>query len=441
MIRTTRRFILGAAALGPVAGCSVLDDLFTTEKIPIEGKRESVLATARGTQMEASDRRAVTLPPAIANAEWAQPGGVPSHVMGNLSTGDLTRSWHSSIGESGGYRARITAMPVVGGNQVFTMDPDGMVSAFDVATGSRQWTTDTQGEDDRSTNVGGGLALAKGVVYAATGRGEVMTLDPRTGKIGWRSSLDAPARSGPTVVDNRLFVPTIDERLLALDTASGKRLWSYQATATSTSVLGVAAPAYADGLVVAGFGSGDLVALRAESGTLAWTDSLAAARGRNSLLDLSAIRALPLISGGVVYAISLGSVLAALDLRSGRRLWEREIAGQHTPCLAGDWLFLLSEDQTMLCIAKADGRVRWSSQLPRYGDPDKSRDPIFWSGPLLSGAYLYAAGSTEKLVAVNAATGEILGQQELRGAAAFAPIAASGKMFIVTNDGSLTALG
>ena len=163
-------------------------------------------------------------------------------------------------------------------------------------------------------------------------------------------------------MDNRLFVTTLDDRMLAFSTSDGKRLWSFQATASATSVLGAPAPAYADGLVVGGFGSGDLVTLRADTGTLAWSDSLAAVQGRNSLADLSAIRGLPVVSDNVVYAIGVGGLLLALDLRSGRRLWERETGGEQTPWLAGDWLFVLTQDQEVACIGKTDGRVRWISQ-------------------------------------------------------------------------------
>ncbi len=193
-----------------------------------------------------------------------------------LQLGDLRRSWNRSIGEGGGYRRKITATPAIAGGQVFTMDSDGAVSAFDVASGNRHWNTDTQPKKDRSTNVGGGLAAVGGTVYATTGRAEALALDARTGKIIWRSALETPARSAPTVVDNRLFVTTLDDRMLAFSTSDGKRLWSFQATAPATSVLGAPAPAYADGLVVGGFGSGDLVTLRADTGTLAWSDSLAA---------------------------------------------------------------------------------------------------------------------------------------------------------------------
>ena len=444
MNRPTRRTLLRTAALASVAalpGCSAFDDWFQSEKPSLPGKRESVMATTRGLQVDPAFRQPVNLPPPVLNADWPQAGGNPAHAMGNLQLGDLSRAWRRSIGEGGGYRQKITATPVIAGGHVFTMDSDGAVSAFDLASGTRRWNTETQPKKDRSTNVGGGLAVAGSTVYASTGRGEVLALNAGDGKITWRSPLDAPARSAPTVADNRLFVATLDNKMLAFATTDGKRLWNYQASAAATSVLGEPAPAYSDGLVVGGFGSGDLVCLRAETGTLAWSDSLAAARGRTSLADLSAIRALPVISDNVVYAIGVGGLLLALDLRSGRRLWEREASGQYTPWVAGDWLFVLTQDQLLTCLSKADGRVRWLTQLPRYGNVEKSRDPIYWTGPLLGGQYLYLGGSTEKLIAVNPATGEVLGEQSLPDNISVALAAASGKLFVVTDDGTLSALG
>ncbi len=441
---STRRSLLRAASVLSVAaltGCNYVEDLFESSKPALPGKREAVMAGSRGLQVDASFKVAVNLPQPVLNPEWPQSGGNPAHLMGNVQLGDLRRSWRRSIGEGGGYRQKITATPVIAGGQVFTMDSDGAVSAFDLANGTRHWNTDTEPKKDRSTNVGGGLAAVGGTVYATTGRAEALALDARTGKITWRSPLDTPARSAPTVADNRLFVTTLDNRMLALNTADGKRLWNYQATSAATSVLGEPAPAFSDGLVVGGFGSGDLVTLRADTGTLAWSDSLAAARGRTSLADLSAIRGLPVISDNVVYAIGVGGLLLALDLRSGRRLWEREAAGEHTPWVAGDWLFVLTQDQTLACLSKADGRVRWLSQLPRYGNVERSRDPIFWTGPILGGQYMYCAGSTEKLIAVNPVTGDVLGEQDLPDNVSVGMVAAQGKLFIVTDDSTISALG
>ena len=439
-----RRSLLQAAAALSVAalpGCAWLDDAFETHKVPIPGRREQVLPGSSGLLADPADHRPILLPKPVLNADWPQSGDGPTHVMGNRALGPLQSSWKRSIGEGGGYRQQITASPVAAGGRVFTMDSDGVVRAFAIGTGQQAWTTETQPKKDRSTNVGGGLGISGGVLYATTGRAEALAINPDDGKIVWRTSLNAPARSAPTINDGRLFISTIDERLLCLSTDGGKLLWSYQATPSATIFLGEPAPAVADGLVIAGFGSGDLLALRADSGTLVWGDSLAATRGRTSLSDISAIRALPVASDGTLYAIGLGGLMVAVDLRSGRRIWERNVAGQQTPCLAGDWLFVLTDQQTLACLSAADGRVRWLSQMPRYRNEEKSRGPIYWTGPLLGGDYLYLAGSSKRLIAVNPATGAITGEQKLPDVPAVSLMAATGKLFVVTDDGTLTAFG
>ena len=431
--------MLAPLASVALSGCSTLDGLFGSNKDPLPGRRETVGATRRGLSVDASDTRVITLPPARDMPTWPQPGGGPAHMGGHITVSGFNPAWRASIGDGGGYRRKITASPIVIPGRVVTMDSDGLVSAFDIQNGSRLWRTDTQGEKDRSTNVGGGVSFADGVVYATTGRAEIMALDAASGAIKWRKPLGAPARSAATVADGRLMVITLDDRVQAFSAATGERQWSYQAATAATTLFGSAAPAYADGLLVAGFGSGDLVALRAETGGLAWTDSLASGRGRGSLVDLSAIRALPVIDAGRVVAIGGGGLMVSLDLRSGRRLWEREIGGMQTPWLAGDWLFVQTLEETLAAVGREDGRVRWVSDLPRYDDPDKRRDPLFWTGPVLASGKLILAGSNGFAFSVDPLTGRVLGKAELRDAASLAPVAAAGMLLFVTDDGTLQA--
>lgn len=436
-----RRSALLLPLVAATGGCAFIDDLFGTgSKPPLPGRRESILASRRGLDTAAADRRPVVVPPAEANGEWLQQGRTVTHPGGHLAAGNLQRAWRSSIGEGGGYRRKLSSTPLVAGGRVFVMDSDAQVSAFDLSNGGRVWRIDTQDKEDRSTNVGGGIALDAGVIYVTTGRADALALDADTGRIRWRKPLGSPARSAPTVAGGRLFASTIDDQLVALRTADGERAWTYQASSAATSVLGRPAPAVSEGLVVAGFGSGDLVAVREDSGTLAWSDSLASARGRNSLVDLSAVRGLPVIEAGRVYATSLGGLTVSLDLRSGRRLWERDSGGGETPWLAGGSLFFVTNDQVLACLSKDDGRVRWTADLPRYENPERQRDPINWSGPLLAGGRLLLAGSTEQLMSVDPRDGRVLGNDPLPGAGSVPPIAAGGTVLVLTDDATLTAL-
>ena len=72
-----------------------------------------------------------------------------------------------------------------------------------------------------------------GVVATPSGHyGMVDAVDLRTGRIVWQDSLKNPIISGLAVTAGGIvFTGTSDKELLALDTRTGRRLWSYQADA------------------------------------------------------------------------------------------------------------------------------------------------------------------------------------------------------------------
>jgi len=437
--QATRRAAL-LAALAALPGCSLWDRVFGDNKVRLPGERQSILPANKTLSPEDIRPTAVNVPPPIDMAEWPQPGGTPAHEGGHLALpGGFNRAWTSSIGESSGYRRRITAQPIMAGGRVFTMDADAVVSAFDAARGSSLWRRDTEGPEERSTNVGGGIAFDSDTIYAATGRADLVAFEAATGNERWRARLGSPARSSPTVVGERLFVGTLDNQMLGISTKDGSRLWSYQSQSSETLVLGLPAPAHADGFVIAGFGSGELAALRATTGGVAWSDSLAGGGGRTSITDLSAILGMPMTHAGRVYATSLGGQLLAIDLRSGRRLWELEVASQQAPWVAGDWLFVVSTDAKVAAINAADGSIAWVTQLERWESPAKQKDPILWVGPILAGGRLFVPNSTGNAVLLDPSNGAEIGTVGLPGNASLGPIVAGGTMFMVTDNATLVA--
>jgi outer membrane protein assembly factor BamB len=432
-----------AALLGPPAllsGCSLYDDWFGKVKPPLPGQREAIGAVNQALAVESGSAVKVVLPEAVRNAAWPTPGGNPAHLAGHLAAADrLAEVWRASIGTGGGYRRKILAQPVIEGGIVFAMDSGAVITAFDANTGARKWRLATRDEDDDSTNIGGGMSVDQGVLYAVNGLADALAIDAATGSVRWRRNTGTPARSAPTIAEGRMFYVTFDDRLLALDINDGRQIWSYHASSATTSLLGQPAPAYADGLVVAGFGSGELATLRADSGGVAWTDSLAAA-GQSAASEVSAIRGLPVIANGRVYAIGLGGLCLSIDLRSGRRLWEREIGGSDNPWIAGDWMFVVTTGQRITALNRADGRPAWAADLPKFDNEEKKRDPIHWFGPVLVGDRLVVAGNNSQALAISPYTGETLGQQDLSGPASLAPAVADGTLYVVTDNGSLTAL-
>jgi outer membrane protein assembly factor BamB len=431
-----------AALLAPLAlaGCDMIEGWFTTKKDPLPGTREAVGGQGRGFNADDNAPK-VALPPPQRDTAWRQAGGNPAHLMGHLSANDtLRQAWSADLGEGGGYRRQILAQPVVANGLVFAMDSGSTVSAFDLKAGTRLWRTKTVNEDLDSTNVGGGLCLEGGTLYAVNGMAELLALDAAKGGVRWRHGINVSARSAPTVAEGRVFVTTLDSKLLALSADDGHSLWSYQATQTATTVLGGPAPAYAQGIVVAGFGSGELAALRAESGNVIWTDGLGLAQGRPTLVNFLAIRGAPVISNGQVFATGLGGLTIAADVLTGRRVWERRAASENTPCIAGDWMFLITTDQRIGAINANDSRISWVAALPRWENPEKKRDPITWYGPILAGGRLIVPGSNKQMLSLNPANGETVTTIPLSDASSpLTPVVVDGTMLVVTDDGRLTA--
>ena len=421
----------------------MFDDWFTDNKPPLPGKRENVFADRRGLVVDEGTPK-VVLPPAVRNAAWPQAGGNPAHLMNHLEAKDrLTEVWKVGIGQGGGYRQIIMAQPVVLDGTVFTMDSNAVASGFALANGKRLWRTDTKPKDDDgdSTNIGGGLCAEGTTLYAVNGLSSLVALDVATGKEKWRQSLGVPGRSAPMVADGRVFITTIEDHLLAFTAADGRLLWTHQAAEPVTSLLGQPAPAYYRGLVLAGFGSGELACLRADSGSVVWTDSLGASEGRATVADFLSIRGLPIVVNGLVYAISIGGLLVCNDIPTGRRVWERQVAGEDTPYIAGDWMFIVSAQQELAAINISTGRIAWINQLPHFANPEKRRNTLTWYGPLLVSDRLIVTGTSQDALSLSPYTGDILGHIRLtESAAPTAPVVADGTVLIVTDDGRLMAL-
>lgn len=433
-----------AALFAPLAlsGCGLMDDWFSQKKTPLPGERESIFTVGSHGLIVDDNVPKVVLPAPVRNAGWPQAGGNPAHNMGHLAGRDeLAEAWSADIGAGGGYRRVILAQPVVASGKVFTMDSSAKVTAFTLDSGKRLWRVDTVPDDVDSTNVGGGLGIDGTTLYASNGVSQLVALDTETGEQKWRRDIALPARSAPTIADGRVFLTNIEDRLLAFSAEDGHPLWDHQAAEPVTALLGRPAPAYFRGLVVAGFGSGELAAMRADSGTVAWTDGLSAGRGRTSIADFVSIRGAPVISNGQVFAISMGGLLVATDVPSGRRLWERQVAGANTPYVAGDWLFVVSADQEIAAVHTPTGRVAWVTALPRYDDPAKKKQPLTWYGPLLVEDRLIVTGTSEEALAISPYSGRILGKIDLSSSAApLSPVVADGTVLIVTNSGNLLAL-
>ena len=436
-----RAFVLALAGLA-LAGCSLIEDYISSPpKTPLPGERRSMI---RAEERVRPDPRAATspvrLPEAVANDAWPQPGGGPGHAMHNLAVASIAVAWTTDIGDGASRDGRVTGTPIVADGRVYTVDASTLLTSVDARSGARIWQVDLAVPGSRSTAGGGGVAFANETLYASSGQAQVVALEAATGKEIWRSPLTAPARSGPTIAGNRVFAISVDNQIHALDAATGRKLWSHAGITETAGLFGASSPAVEGNIVVAAFSSGEIFALRVETGRVVWADGLAGSQRSDAVSLLSDVRGLPVIDRGTVFAISHSGRMAAIDLRTGARVWEQSVGSFNTPWLAGEHLFLTTLDAEVVAVSRRDGRIHWVTQLEQFTDPQRRRGRIVWTGPIAVGGRLLVFNSLAQAVTISPATGEVEERLRLPGRVELPAAVAGGTIYVVTDDARLVAL-
>jgi outer membrane protein assembly factor BamB len=438
MTRPFRAIILAA----PLVMLTACMSWFEPEQPPpLPGERRPALMVGSDQtlipEVKPIDFRA---PEPWVNNEWPQAGGFAGHAMQHLAlnAGPLARVWSVDIGDGAQRGSPLTAQPVVLSGRVYAMDREAQVTSIELKTGRVLWRLYVGAKNEDDVTTGGGLAASNGRLYITNGFAEALSLS-EDGKEVWRARLPAPARAAPTVLDERVYVTTLDGQLLALDATTGEQLWSYRGISDGTSIVGAPAPAANSEIVVAPFSSGELAALRVENGSVAWMDNLAPAVRLGGLLGISDIRALPVIDQGVVYAISFGGRLVALDERTGAPLWQRDVGGQDTPWIAGDRLYVLTKDAQLLSITAKDGSLAWRLDLPRFDDVNSKKNPVMWLGPIMAGGRLLLVRTGGEMIGVDPATGQVKQQFQIGFMPAVPMVVAAQTLLVLESDGTLSA--
>jgi outer membrane protein assembly factor BamB len=433
----TYRFAILAVALG-LGGCGV----FSSEDPPLPGERTPVRLVGQDQLLAQADARAISdLGPALPLAEWPQRNAVPGRAPGHIAgpTG-LALQWRTDIGAGSGSEGRITAAPVVAEGRAFVLDAASQVSAVDAGSGRVLWQRSVvqEGQSARS-GFGGGLAVAEGRVIVTTGFGEVLALAVTDGTVIWRQSVGAPMRAGPAVEDGRVVVVTRDNGGFGLDAQTGEFLWSLPGTATTApGVVTAASPAMSGGLAILPFTSGEVVAVRAATGRVAWADALAGGRRGLARAAITDVTGDPVIVGAGIFTANQSGQMVAIDGRTGRRGWFRAFGSSNPAWVVGETLFVIDDQAQLRRLAIANGQTIWMTALPEYAD-DRRRTAIVYGGPVVAGGQVYVTSSDDAILVFDPETGQQVQSVPLSGGSSTGPVIAGGTLYVLADNGVLHA--
>ncbi|AIK96032.1 PQQ-binding-like beta-propeller repeat protein [Candidatus Odyssella acanthamoebae] len=413
-------------------------DTFSS-KDPLPGKRESIFVQEATVKQEAVGGKAsLSLKNETRNKDWSVPGGTLDHSLDNLALNkDLKKLWSTSIGYGNSSHKRLISNVVVNNGIIFAMDTHGLVSAIKLQDGTVLWSANTSPQDTEADTLGGGVCVNASTVFVTTSFGDVMALEAKTGKELWKQSLQTPFRIAPTLHRDHVIAINVANEAYALDIKTGEVKWSHIGLPEATGLLGGGVPAIEGDKIIVPHSTGEIYALSASTGQPLWVEALNPATAFDPLSSISHIRARPVIYQGKVYAISHGGRMAAFDLNSGNRYWQKDVGGLRTPAIVGGYIFMISNDNDLVCLNTSNGQIVWAQPLKNPAGEEK----INWAGPIMAGGKLILTNSTGKIVFINPVDGKELSAIDHGDNISLSPVIVDGKLLILSENGTLTVYG
>ena len=429
--------VLAVAAMMLVAACGEQEAI-------IPGERLDILESSSETALDELVNRSepLALAPASLNADWSHRNGNAAHALVHPSLGRALRPvWSAEIGQGNDRKHRITADPIVWNGRVFTMDSRALVTAV-TTSGATLWMRDLTPPADRTDDAsGGGIAASPDGLFVTTGFGELSALDPATGEVLWVQDLESAATGAPTVSEGVVYVVTRNSLGWAIDARTGRILWQAIGAPSDSGIAGGPSPVVAGSLVVFPLSSGQLISAVVGPGTQTWAATVAGQRPDRAFSRFSDLSGDPVFVDGVIYAANHSGRAAAFDATTGQPVWRAEEGAMSPLWVTGGSAFLISDENRLIRLDAATGEIIWAEELPFFTKRRIARRKATFAhyGPVLAGGRLLVASDDLQLREYDPVTGGYIGATELPRGAARNPVVAGGTLYIVTENGQLHA--
>ncbi|MCZ6616796.1 MAG: outer membrane protein assembly factor BamB, partial [Gammaproteobacteria bacterium] len=257
-------------------------------------------------------------------------------------------------------------------------------------------------------------------IYVADGYGLIEALDRFSGKKVWRNqfaSLEKGFFSGLNFYDRTdrsfvsggvgagagyVFIGTTAGEVLAISAADGTVAWTAN---VGSEVL--SRPTAGDGLIFTQTIDGRLLALEERSGEIRWSFD-----NQVPILTLRGTSA-PTFNGGVVYAGYANGKVVALRADNGEPVWEhlvmlpegrseldRMVDVDSSPLISGPVLFAAAYQGRVKALRRSDGTMLWEMKLSSYLDMGEGYGQI------------YVVDDTDAIIAIDKQSAEIIWTQQ-----------------------------
>lgn len=348
----------------------------------------------------------------------------PRELVDFRQTFPVKRLWSAKLGDGSEF-LRLALQPAGVGDRVYAASRDGRVSAFDAASGRREWRSDLR------VALAAGPGANRNAVVVAGSDGIIVALRPEDGSELWRSQVTGEVLAPPEVSGDSVVVYTIDGMLRVLSRFNGTERWSMQQDPPALTLRGAAAPVVVGRTVITGFDNGRIVAAALQDGAPRWEAVLSPPSGRSDLDRLADIDGRIVAVGQDVYAAGYQGRLAALAAESGQALWSRDISSHAGIAADQDDLFVVTAAGELVALTRESGSERWRNDYLLRREP---------TAPVIFGDTVVVGDFEGYLHFFSRADGTPVARRRVgKGMISGAPAVIGGRLYVQSETGRLEA--
>lgn len=348
----------------------------------------------------------------------------PAPLVEFETTADIDNRWTRSIG-NGSDEQYLKMTPAIAGERIYAAARNGDVTALALDSGRVAWSHDT---DEPLASATG---AADGLVLVGSSNGKVMALDADSGEPLWKQNVSSEVLAAPQVADGVVVVRTVDGKLTGLSADSGDQLWVYDRSVPALSLRGTSSPVIHNGVILAGFDAGRLLALELSTGKALWETRVAMGSGGSDLERMVDIDARPVIRNDIVYVATYQGRVAAISVNGGRMLWNRDVASY-----AG-----LDVDEANVYVTADNGHV-WALEQISGASAWRQEDlqARATTAPVVLGPYVAVGGVEGHVHWMDRDSGEFVARTRIDESPLLAaPVSDGETVYFYSSDGELAA--
>jgi len=316
----------------------------------LEDSQPGVRAAAQGVL-----DRIVAVKPALT---WAGLRGGPerSGVASGEIPVDPKRAWRVAVP---GMRL-IEGALVPDGRNVICLGRDGVVRAFDASDGARRWLVQLE------TQITASAILAGDRLVVPTSRA-LIALDSASGRRVWSKPAIYGCDAAPAIAGNRVFAAFRNEGVRAYDLDSGEQVFEKKCTPSGALLV--------DGeFLVVGTEDAELIRLDPANGKVVWSVDIGSEPDMGPSLG----------AHGIVVILAENRYLRGIAMSDGRTIWERRLisASRSESLAAGAGRIFVSDARGMLrAYDAATGDPLWNRNegMLEMGGPCVTARRVLWA--------------------------------------------------------------